>query len=223
MTRHRPRVAPVERQAARLGAPRQAAMLGMPVEINLSKPAAVIIPAAEKQNSLHRSKHLASPGAESEDGIVAAVPDVRSASKRNRLHSIAARAKINIAPHTHGRFSHEPVTFSQLTADAKSRIREVTPTQANEEQAQGAVLIDVRESEEFAQGHAQGRDPPQQGTHRTADREAVPDAATPIICYCGGGSARHSRPTICRRWATRMSRRCPAASRVGATKACRWQ
>ena len=77
--------------------------------------------------------------------------------------------------------------FSQLTEDAKSRIREVTPPQASAEQAQGAVLIDVRESEEFSQGHAKGAIHLSKGAIEMRIEAAVPDAATPIICYCGGG------------------------------------
>jgi phage shock protein E len=78
--------------------------------------------------------------------------------------------------------------FAQLTADAKSRIREVTPTQAHEEQEQGAVLIDVREAEEFGQGHAQGALHLSKGLIELRIEDAVPDTGTPIICYCGGGS-----------------------------------
>jgi len=77
--------------------------------------------------------------------------------------------------------------FSQLTSDAKSRIREVTPSQAREEQAQGSVLIDVRESEEFAQGHAKGALHLSKGLIELHIEQTVPDVTTPIICYCGGG------------------------------------
>jgi len=77
--------------------------------------------------------------------------------------------------------------FAQLAEDAKSRIREVTPTQAHEEQSQGAVLIDVRESEEFAQGHAKGAIHLSKGLIELRIEQAVPETTTPIICYCGGG------------------------------------
>jgi phage shock protein E len=83
---------------------------------------------------------------------------------------------------------NHPTRFANLTADAKSRIREVTPMQAKEEQAQGALLIDVRESEETAQGRAQGAVPLSKGIIELRIEELVPDTATPIICYCGGGS-----------------------------------
>src|SRR5688500_6441914 len=81
--------------------------------------------------------------------------------------------------------SHE--RFHQLTADAKTRIREVTPAQAREEQSQGAVLVDVRESEEFAQGHAKGAIHLSKGLVELRIEQAVPDVSTPISCYCGGG------------------------------------
>lgn len=83
---------------------------------------------------------------------------------------------------------NHPSRFAQLTADAKSRIREVSPAQASEKQKQGAVLIDVRESEEFAQGHAKGAIHLSKGLIELRIEEAVPDTATPIICYCGGGA-----------------------------------
>lgn len=78
--------------------------------------------------------------------------------------------------------------FAQLTADAKSRIREVTPAQAHEEHSQGAVLIDVRESEEFSQGHAKDAIHLSKGIIELHIEQAVSDISTPIICYCGGGS-----------------------------------
>ncbi len=81
-----------------------------------------------------------------------------------------------------------PTRFAQLTADAKSRIREVIPAEAAKEQQTGAVLIDVRESEEFAQGHAKGAVHLSKGLLELRIEEAIPDPATPIICYCGGGA-----------------------------------
>jgi rhodanese-related sulfurtransferase len=81
-----------------------------------------------------------------------------------------------------------PTRFAQLTADAKSRIREVSPAEASKQQAQGAVLVDVREREEFVQGHAQGAIHLSKGLLELRIEEAVSDPATPVICYCGGGS-----------------------------------
>ena len=78
--------------------------------------------------------------------------------------------------------------FNQITADAKTRVREVSPVEASKEQAEGAVLVDVRESEEFAGGHARGAMHLSKGLIELRIEDAVPNTSTPIICYCGGGS-----------------------------------
>jgi phage shock protein E len=78
--------------------------------------------------------------------------------------------------------------FKQLADDAKSRIREVSAKEASGEQAKGAVLVDVREMEEFAAGHAKGALHLSKGVIELKIEDAVPDPSTPIICYCGGGS-----------------------------------
>ena len=81
-----------------------------------------------------------------------------------------------------------PNRFAKLTDDAKSRIREVSPTEATAQQAQGAVLIDVRETDEFAKGHARGAVHLSRGVLELRIEGLIPDASTPILCYCGGGS-----------------------------------
>jgi rhodanese-related sulfurtransferase len=78
--------------------------------------------------------------------------------------------------------------FEQITADAKSRIREVSPSEASKQQADGAILIDVRESEDFAKGHARDAIHVSRGVLEMRIEEIAPDPATPILCYCGGGS-----------------------------------
>jgi rhodanese-related sulfurtransferase len=50
------------------------------------------------------------------------------------------------------------------------------------------VLIDVREREEFEKGYAVGAKHISRGVLELKIEEAVPDPATPIVCYCGGGS-----------------------------------
>ena len=78
--------------------------------------------------------------------------------------------------------------FNQLAADAKTRVREVSAAEASQELARGAVLIDVREADEFENGHAKGAVHLSKGVVELGIEEAVPDVAKPIICYCGGGS-----------------------------------
>lgn len=78
--------------------------------------------------------------------------------------------------------------FQKLAADAKTRIKEITPKEASEQQKAGAILIDVRETEDFAKEHAAGAVHMSRGTIELKIEEKVPDTASPIICYCGGGS-----------------------------------
>ena len=78
--------------------------------------------------------------------------------------------------------------FQQLAADAKSRIREVTAKAAAEQQKSGALLVDVREAEEFAKEHALGAIHLSRGTIEMKIEQHAPDMATPIVCYCGGGN-----------------------------------
>jgi phage shock protein E len=78
--------------------------------------------------------------------------------------------------------------FKQLADDAKTRVREVSATEAAKQQASGAVLIDVRESDEFAKGHVKDAVHLSKGVIELRIEETVSNVATPIICYCGGGS-----------------------------------
>jgi rhodanese-related sulfurtransferase len=80
------------------------------------------------------------------------------------------------------------IRFNQLAADAKSRVKEVSVSEASAQQAKGAVLIDVREGEEFAAGHAKDAIHLSKGVIELRIEDAVPNVATPIVLYCGGGS-----------------------------------
>lgn len=81
-----------------------------------------------------------------------------------------------------------PSRFNQLTDAAKSRVREVSPAEACRLQREGALLIDVREGDEFATGHACGAIHLSRGVLELRIEGLVPDPATPILCCCGGGS-----------------------------------
>src|SRR3954463_6563284 len=78
--------------------------------------------------------------------------------------------------------------FQKLAAEAKSHIREVPPAEAGEQQQAGALLIDVREADEFAKGHATGAVHASRGTIELKIEDLAPDTSKPIVCYCGGGS-----------------------------------
>jgi rhodanese-related sulfurtransferase len=78
--------------------------------------------------------------------------------------------------------------FEKLVRDAKARIQEITAGEASDRVSQGAVVIDVREADDFAKEHARGALPLSKGVVELKIEQHVPDPATPIVCYCGGGS-----------------------------------
>jgi len=78
--------------------------------------------------------------------------------------------------------------FTKLCEEAKARVKEVTPEEASERQRAGVMLIDVREAEEFAKEHAVGAVHLSKGVLEVKIEEKVPDPATPMVLYCGGGN-----------------------------------
>ena len=79
--------------------------------------------------------------------------------------------------------------FQKLVAAAKKNITEISPAEAQaQSEAGNAVLIDVREEEDWREDHAKGAKHLERGVIELEIEEQVPDLKTPIICYCGGGS-----------------------------------
>jgi len=77
--------------------------------------------------------------------------------------------------------------FLRLVEDARTRVREVDVERAQERVRAGARLVDVREDNEWAAGHARGAEHLGRGViERDIERE-VPDHSTELILYCGGG------------------------------------
>jgi rhodanese-related sulfurtransferase len=79
--------------------------------------------------------------------------------------------------------------FLKLVTDAKSRVAECTVDDVRARQAAGDkfVLVDVREESEFAAGHIPGAVHIGKGVIERDIEAKVPDPATPLVLYCGGG------------------------------------
>jgi len=79
--------------------------------------------------------------------------------------------------------------FLKLVNNAKTRIREVTvdETQQRMQSDKGVRLIDVREDNEWEAGHAAGSSHLGKGIIERDIEATVPDKATEVILYCGGG------------------------------------
>lgn len=78
--------------------------------------------------------------------------------------------------------------FKKLADEAKRHIREVDVATAAAEQSRGAILVDVRETEDFSAEHAHGAMHLSRGTLELKIEQAAADPTTPILLYCGGGS-----------------------------------
>lgn len=83
---------------------------------------------------------------------------------------------------------HSP-RFLQIVNDARQRVREtsVDEVKAKLDRGDKFVLVDVREESEWAKGHLPGAVHLGKGVIERDIESRVPDTATPIILYCGGG------------------------------------
>ena len=79
--------------------------------------------------------------------------------------------------------------FLKIVDDAKTRIREVTVEQTRERLGENrdALLVDVREDHEWTDSHAAGAIHLGKGIIERDVEMTVPDKATELILYCGGG------------------------------------
>ncbi len=77
---------------------------------------------------------------------------------------------------------------AELFREIKSRISEVEPAQVREQISNGAVVVDVRENEEFAAGHLPGAKHVPRGYLESRIEGAVPDRSQHVILYCASGS-----------------------------------
>jgi len=75
----------------------------------------------------------------------------------------------------------------RLVAELRMRIHEISPKEALALQARGAALVDVRESDEIAQGTAPGALALGRGFLELRIEEVVPDPGRAIIAMCGTG------------------------------------
>ena len=78
--------------------------------------------------------------------------------------------------------------FEKLVAEAKKNVTEISPENAAEKSNnREAVIIDVRDGDEWDEGHIPGAIHMSRGTIELDVEEKVPDPNAMIICHCGGG------------------------------------
>ena len=82
----------------------------------------------------------------------------------------------------------EPARFEKLVAETKKNITEISPQDAAAKSKSGeAVIVDVREKDEWEQEHIPGAIHMSRGTIELDIEEKIPDLNQMIITHCGGG------------------------------------
>lgn len=106
--------------------------------------------------------------------------------------------------------------FMQMLAEARRNVREVSveEVKARLDRSEKFLLIDVREDNEWAEGHVPGAIHIGRGVLEKGIEEKAVDGKTPIVLYCHT-LGRRWQPTRCRRWGTRTWRPWRAGLRRG--------
>jgi rhodanese-related sulfurtransferase len=77
--------------------------------------------------------------------------------------------------------------FEKLVADSKKKITEISPTDAAAKSKSGAVIVDVREKDEWDEEHIPNAVHMSRGMLELEVEDKFPDRNMTIICHCGGG------------------------------------
>jgi molybdopterin/thiamine biosynthesis adenylyltransferase/rhodanese-related sulfurtransferase len=78
-------------------------------------------------------------------------------------------------------------TFSELMREVRASVREVTPAEAEQLAARQVTMVDVREQNEWEEGHVPGAVHVPRGFLESRIEGAVPDHEKPLVLYCAGG------------------------------------
>ena len=82
---------------------------------------------------------------------------------------------------------HSP-EFLALVDEARTRIKELPPEAVKALINGGAVVVDVRDKEEFGEKHVEGAINVSRGTLEMRISEVIPDKTAHVVCYCAGGN-----------------------------------
>jgi molybdopterin/thiamine biosynthesis adenylyltransferase/rhodanese-related sulfurtransferase len=77
-------------------------------------------------------------------------------------------------------------TYRELLKQVKDRIEEVDALEAGE--IEGATWVDVREQDEWDEGHIPGASHVPRGNLESRIEAVVPDRSTPVVIYCASGN-----------------------------------
>lgn len=74
--------------------------------------------------------------------------------------------------------------FDTLGTAARKRVQEVTPDQVDALASKGAIVLDIRDKEEFEVDRIPGAVNVSRGTLEMRIESVVPDLDATILCYC---------------------------------------
>jgi molybdopterin/thiamine biosynthesis adenylyltransferase/rhodanese-related sulfurtransferase len=81
-----------------------------------------------------------------------------------------------------------PKSYADLLREARARVKEVSPQEADLARERGDVaIVDVREASEWDQGHVPGAVHISKSYIEQQIEAAVPDRSKPVVLYCAGG------------------------------------
>jgi rhodanese-related sulfurtransferase len=83
---------------------------------------------------------------------------------------------------------HQDEEFLRRATEAKAKVTQLNPAYVDANLASGSVVIDVRESDEHEKSNVSGAINISIGALADKIASAVPDKATPVICYCNAGN-----------------------------------
>ncbi len=114
-------------------------------------------------------------------------------------------------------------SYRELLQQVKDSIEEVDATQARDllDAAEPPLLVDVRERDEWAEGHIPGAVHVPRGFLESRIEQVAPDRARPLVLYCAGGTrSAFAAKTLTDLGYAERRPRSPAASPTGSATAC---
>jgi molybdopterin/thiamine biosynthesis adenylyltransferase/rhodanese-related sulfurtransferase len=85
-------------------------------------------------------------------------------------------------------FSTMTPSGAEVLRQIKSQIEEVDPSEVRDRLAHGAIVVDVREAEEWAGGHLPGAVHVPRSSLESRIEGAAPDRSVPVVLYCASGN-----------------------------------
>ena len=104
--------------------------------------------------------------------------------------------------------------FQALADAARAQVEEVTPSDVDRLQQEGAIVLDIRDKEEHDAGHIPGSLHLSRGKLEMNVEATIPDRDAVILCYCNAFNRGALSANTLRRWDTSTPNSSPAGLRA---------